>query len=83
MTSPNKKRRPARSNVGKIPKINTSTTFEAGQGYVTAVITLDEKSTIGIRFESPEQMLEFCSGLMKHAVLAWPDNEYVKYYMEQ
>ena len=79
-------RRPHRPNprarVGQVPAIALPVTFEAGPGFVTAVISLDEKSTIGLKFESPEQMLTFSHGLMEHAVIAWPNNPYIQYYLQ-
>lgn len=70
-----------RNHIGKIPAIPLPVTFEAGKGFVTAVIHI-EKSTIGLNFMSPEQLLEFFTGLMEHAVIAWPDNEFIKYYLQ-
>lgn len=76
-------RRPARSrnHIGNIPAIQLPVTFEAGKGFVTAVIHI-ENSTLGLRFESPEQLLGFFTELMESAVTAWPDNEFIKYYLE-
>jgi hypothetical protein len=77
------KRRPARgrSHIGKVPSVRLSTTFEAGPGFVTAVIHIDENSTIGLKFETPEQLLGFFTELMENAVIAWPDNEFIQYYL--
>ena len=79
------KRRPARKRdrVGAIPSVQLFTTFDAGPGFVTAVIHLDENSTVGLKFESPDQLLEFFTGLMEHAVIAWPDNPFIQYYLSE
>lgn len=52
-------------------------TFNAGNGYVNAVFHVDN-STLGVRFESPEQMLEFFQQLMEKAAQVWPNNEWVQ-----
>jgi hypothetical protein len=70
-----------RNNKGKIPFVRLPVTFEAGKGFVTAVFHID-RSTIGIRFEHPEQMLTFFTQLMESAIIAWPDNEFIKYYLQ-
>jgi len=70
-----------RNRMGKIPAIPLPVTFEAGPGFVTAVIHI-ENSTIGLKFVSPEQLLEFFTGLMEHAVIAWPDNPFIQYYLQ-
>lgn len=76
------KRRPprGRDHIGTIPSIQLPVTFEAGKGFVTAVIHIDN-STLGLKFESPEQLLMFFTELMENAVIAWPDNEFIKYYL--
>lgn len=78
-----KKRRPARNrnNIGKIPSIQLPVTFEAGRGFVTAVIHIDN-STIGLKFESPDQLLSFFTELMESAVIAWPDNPFIQYWLQ-
>lgn len=77
------KRRPARGRnyLREIPSVRTPVSFETGQGFVTAVIHLDN-STIGIKFESPEQLLSFFSELMENAVIAWPNNQFIQYYLQ-
>lgn len=72
----------ARNHIGKIPKITLPITFEAGKGFVTAVIHIDN-STLGLRFESPEQLLGFFTELMENAIIAWPNNEFIKMYLEE
>lgn len=57
-------------------------TFRAMSDHVVAIYEIDGKSTIGMRFESPEQMLSFFSEMMEKAVKVWPDNEWIKEYME-
>lgn len=66
----------------KIPAVHLPVTFEAGRGFVTAVFHIGG-STIGVRFESPEQILEFFTQLMESAAIAWPDNEWIKLYLEE
>lgn len=70
---------------GRMAKIPTAgpipVTFEAGRGFVTAVVHIGN-STLGLKFESPEQLLEFQAGLMEHAVIAWSDNPFIKMYLE-
>jgi hypothetical protein len=74
------KRRQPRNYLGKIPTVLLPVTFEAGKGFVTAVIHIDN-STIGLKFESPEQLLTFFTELMENATLAWPDNPFIKLYL--
>lgn len=79
-----RKRRPprnGRNHIGKIPAVRLPASFEAGPGFVTAVIHIDDKSTIGLRFESPDQLLGFFSELMENAVIAWPENPLIQYYL--
>lgn len=80
------KRRPPRDNprarMGKIPAIQTAVTFEAGPGFVTAVIHIDG-STLGLKFDSPEKLLEFFTSMVESAVLVWPDNEFIKMYTSE
>lgn len=70
-----------RDHIGKIPAIKLPVTFEAGRGFVTAVIHIDD-STLDLKFESPDQLLSFFTGLIENAVIVWPDNEFIKYYLE-
>lgn len=70
------------SKPSKAPTIQLPITFEAGKGFVTAVIHI-QGSTLGLRFESPEHLLSFFTELMESAILAWPDNEFIKYYLEE
>ncbi|KRT69337.1 MAG: hypothetical protein XU15_C0011G0163 [candidate division NC10 bacterium CSP1-5] len=55
-------------------------TFYAEKDHVAAIFYVGE-STLGIRFESPEQMLEFFSRMMDQAVKVWPDNSWIKEYL--
>lgn len=71
----------SRNHQVKIPSIQLPVTFEAGKGFVTVVFHI-QNSTIGIRFEQPEQMLTFFTELMENALIAWPDNEFIKMYLE-
>lgn len=67
--------------MGKIPAVRLPVTFEAGPGFVTAVIHV-EKSTLGLKFESPEQLLTFFTELMENAVIAWPTNPFIRMYLD-
>lgn len=57
--------------------------FEAGPNYVVAIVKADEHHTLGIRFESPEHIAEFTSRLMDLAAQVWPDNPWVKIYLDE
>ena len=74
-------RRKGRDYIGKIPTARLPVSFEAGRGFVTAVIHIDN-STIGIKFVSPDQLLDVFTQLMENAVIAWPDNQYIQYYLD-
>ena len=75
-------RRKGRDYIGKIPTARLPVSFEAGRGFVTAVIHIDN-STIGLKFESPDQLLGFFTELMENAVIAWPDNPFIRYYLSE
>jgi hypothetical protein len=51
--------------------------ISAKKDHVVAVFWLGE-SSIGLRFNSPEHILEFMSQVMEKAALVWPDNEWIK-----
>lgn len=71
-----------RGRMGKIPTAGPMpVTFEAGPGFVTAVFHIGG-STLGLKFESPKQLLEFFTGLMEHATIAWPDDPFIQMYQE-
>jgi hypothetical protein len=55
-------------------------TFHAEADHVVAIAQIGE-STLGIRFNSPEMILMFMSGIMEEAAKVWPDNEWVKEYL--
>ena len=55
-----------RNHQGTIPAIPLPVSFEAGPGFVTAVLHIDD-STIGLKFVSPTQMLMFFTELMESA----------------
>jgi hypothetical protein len=74
-----KKRRPRRG--GHIPTVMKYVSFEYGPGFVTAVIHIDEDTTYGLKFLSPEHMLSFMNGLMEHATEVWPDHALIRYYV--
>ena len=65
----------------RIPEIaRPPVTFHAKRDHVVAVFHFAQHQTIGLRFESPEQMLEFFQQMMEKAALVWPDNEWVQEY---
>lgn len=55
--------------------------FRAEKGHIVAVFPIGKDSTIGIRFESPEQLLTFCVELMEKAALVWPDHQLIEEYL--
>jgi len=74
------------------PQVNKlPVTFEANiQGkYIVAIFQVggtaaapnSKDSTIGIRFVSPEHMLQFFTAMMENAVIVWPDNEWIKEFL--
>ncbi len=65
----------------RIPEVaHMPVTFHAKKDHVVAVFHIAKNQTIGIRFESPEQMLEFFTRVMDKAVLVWPNNQLVIEY---
>lgn len=71
-----------RSGRRKAQVAHLQVTFESGPGHVVAVFDTGEISTIGLRFESIEQMITFFTGLMTEAAKVWPEHEMIKYYKE-
>lgn len=70
----------------RIPEVaHLPVTFHAKKDHIVAVFTTTSPDafiqTIGVRFESPEQLLEFFSRMMEKAVQVWPDNSWVKEYL--
>ena len=63
--------------------------FEAHPDHVVAVIPIDpllwakRPATIGLRFESPEHLLEFFDRMMVKACQVWPENEWIQEYMRE
>ena len=57
-------------------------TFEAMADHVVAVIHLGPDQTLGLRFLSPEHFLTFANGLIEKACEVWPDDPYIKMYLE-
>jgi hypothetical protein len=66
----------------RIPEVvrGLPVTFHAKKDHVVAIIPLGN-STIGLRFESPLQLLNFFSEMMEKAALVWPENEWIKEYL--
>ena len=48
---------------------------------VTAVFYLDDKSTFGLKFTTPEQLLDFMNHLVDRAAFVWPDHPIIKEYL--
>ena len=55
--------------------------FEAKKDHVVAIFNA-RGSTIGLRFNSPEEMLSFFSQMLEKAVLVWPENEWIREYLK-
>jgi hypothetical protein len=65
----------------RIPKIvHLPVSFHAKRDHIVAIFYAGG-STIGVRFQSPEQLLELFSQMMEKAVLVWPENEWIKEYL--
>lgn len=65
----------------RIPEVvRPPVTFHAKKDHVVAVFYIGQ-STVGLRFESPDQMLKFFAEMMEKAAIVWPDNEYIKEYL--
>lgn len=66
----------------RIPEVvKSAVEFHAYKNHIVAIFPVGQ-STIGIRFESPEQLLEFFNRMMEKAVVVWPDNEWIKEYLQ-
>jgi hypothetical protein len=64
--------------------VYSDVSFEKHDKYIVAIFHLPfSKSTVGLRFTSPEQMLELFDRLMQEAVLVWPDDEWIKEYLSE
>lgn len=55
--------------------------FHAYKDHVAAVFWING-SSLGLRFLSPEHLMEFFSKLMDKAVLVWPENDWIKEYLK-
>lgn len=77
-------KRSGRDRLGNVPAIalQTPITFEVGPGFVTAVIHFGN-STMGLKFETAEQLLIFFSELIENAAMAWPDDPYIRMYLDE
>lgn len=73
-----RRRRPA-----NVPAIEVPAQVISGEGFVTAVIYLDDNSSIGLKFESLIQLMTFMSELIEHAARVWPDDALMAYYNSQ
>lgn len=56
--------------------------FRAEKNHIVAVFPIGKDSTIGIRFESPEQLMAFFVEMMDKAALVWPNHEIIKEYQD-
>lgn len=61
--------------------VKTPVKFNAGKGFVNAVFHIG-KHSFGVRFESPEQILEFFNALLECASSVWPNNEFIQMFTE-
>lgn len=62
-------------------KATLPVTFHARGDHVVAVYHVDEHQTVGIRFESMEQLLYFTVQLMEQAAKVWPQHPAVLEYL--
>ena len=62
--------------------IPQSVEIKAMSDHIVAVIWLGD-SSIGLRFLSPEHLLEFFQDLMKAACKVWPENEWIQEYLRE
>lgn len=63
--------------------IYTPPKFEAKEDHVVAILPIKDFGTIGVRFESVEQLLEFSAKLMDCAAEVWPDHPLINMYQEE
>lgn len=61
--------------------VQQNITIEIHPDHITAIIWIDEKTSIGVRFNSPEHLLEFSTVMLNAAAKVWPNNEYIKEYL--
>jgi hypothetical protein len=67
----------------RIPEVaHLPVTFHAKKDHVVAIFHIGE-STIGIRFEHPEQILHFFVQMMDKAAIVWPDDPNIQEYLSQ
>jgi len=57
-------------------------TFHALSHHIVAVLQIGEDQTIGLRFESVEHLLTFCTELIEKAAVTWPDHPLIREYKE-
>lgn len=72
----NQKPRPLSAYLESVP------TFRAEKNHIVAVFPIGPDSTIGIRFESPEQLMTFFVEMMEKATQVWPNHPVIKDYLE-
>jgi len=56
--------------------------FEAHKTHIVAIFQVANNKTLGIRFVSPEHLLEFAMKLMDMAAITWPDHPFMQQYKE-
>jgi hypothetical protein len=54
---------------------------EAKEDHVVLIVNIPPNSTIGLRFYSPEHLLETFEKLLDAAAEIWPDNEFIRMYV--
>lgn len=57
--------------------------FYAYPSHIVAIYELPTGSTIGIRFESVEQMLWFFNKMLEKAALVWPSDPYIQEWLSE
>lgn len=61
--------------------------FEAHEDCVKAVVdtsrSIRTPTTIGIKFVSPEHVMDFITALMDKAAVVWPEHPVIKMYLEE
>ena len=55
--------------------------IELHSDHITAVVWIDKDTSIGVRFNSPEHLLEFSTKMLEAAAKVWPDNPYIKEFL--
>lgn len=57
--------------------------IEPMKDHIVGTFKIDNHISINIRFDSPEQLLEFFSRMMEAAAVVWPDNDWIREYLSE